>query len=85
MLTLGRTKKCYVAQKIVVSTKKKSQIEISFAHQNYVSHNNICCGKKKNYVTPKRRLMLLDMFSVAQKRNIYKKWFLLYVNTCCID
>ena len=71
-------------KKLLCQQKKNFQIEINIAHQNYLSHNDICCGNKK-IMTPKRRLMLLNMFSVAQKRNIYKKWFLLYVNTCCID
>ena len=57
MLTLDSTKKSCVAQKAVVSTKKYFT-EVHVAQQNYVSHKKICCGDKKNYVTPKRRLML---------------------------
>ena len=38
----------------VVSTKKIFHIEVTLAGQNYVSHKKICCGKKENYVTPKK-------------------------------
>ena len=58
MLTLGSTKKSCDAQKTVVSTKKLLHIELNVAQQNYASHKKICCGNKKNYVTPERRLML---------------------------
>ena len=52
MLTLGSTKKFCVTQKTVVSNKKKIfQIEVNVAQK-------ICYGNKKNYVTPKRRLLL---------------------------
>ena len=57
MLTLGRTKKCYVAQEIVVSTKKNFQIEINVAHQNYgviiiyvVATKKLCDTQKKTHV-----------------------------------
>ena len=59
MLTLGSTKKSCIAQKTVVSTKKSMfHIEINVAQQNYVSRKKICCGNKKYYVTPRKRLML---------------------------
>ena len=58
MLTLGSTKKSCVVQKPVVSTKKMFHIEVNVAQKNYMSHRKICCGDKKNNVTPKRRLML---------------------------
>ena len=58
MVPLGSKKKRFVAQKTVVSTKKTFHIEVNVAHQNYVSHKKIRCGNKKDYVTPKRRLML---------------------------
>ena len=58
MLTLGSTKKSCVAQTTVVSTKKVFHMKVNVAQQNYMSHKKICCGDKKNYVTPKRRLML---------------------------
>ena len=32
--------------------------EINVVQQNYVSHKNICCDNEKNYVAPKRKLML---------------------------
>ena len=52
-------KKSCVPQKTVVSTKKKKfPIEINVAQQNYTSRKEICRGQKKNYMTPKRRLML---------------------------
>ena len=50
-------KQTCVAQKTVASTKKKIfHIEVNVVEQNYVSHK--CCGNKKDYVTPKRRLLL---------------------------
>ena len=58
MLTLGSTKRCCIAQKTLMSAKKIFDIEVNAVHQNYVSHKKIYCGNKKNYVTPKRRLML---------------------------
>ena len=59
MLTLGSSKNCCVAQKIVVSTKKQIiHIDVKVAHQNYVIHKKICCDNQKNYMAPKRRLML---------------------------
>ena len=58
MLTLGSAKKSCDAQKTFVSTKKILQIEVNDAQQNYMSHKKICCGNKKNYVSPERRLML---------------------------
>ena len=69
MLILASTKKYCVALKTVVSTKKIFHIEVNVAQQNYMSHKKICCGNNKNYVTPKKRLMLTKMFSVVQKRN----------------
>ena len=59
MLTLGSTKKPCVAQKTVVSTKKKmSGIKVNVAQENYTSHKNVCCVNKKSYVILKRRLVL---------------------------
>ena len=76
MLTLGSTKNLVFHKKLLCQQKKIFPIEINVAQQNYVSRKEICCGHKKNYVTPKRRLILtredscwLNMFSVAQKRN----------------
>ena len=59
MFILGSTKKSCVVQKTIVSTEKIFHIEVNVTQQNYVSHKKICCGNKKNYVTPKRRLMLI--------------------------
>ena len=59
MLTLGSTKKSFVAQKTVRSTKEIFRIKVNVAQQNYVSHKKTCCGSKKNYVTLKKRLMLI--------------------------
>ena len=42
--------------------KKKKYLkflcEINVAQQNYMSHKNISYGNEKNYVAPKRKLML---------------------------
>ena len=48
----------YAAQKDLVLHKKLFHVEVNVGQQKYVSHKKICCGNKKNYVTPKRRLML---------------------------
>ena len=56
MLTLGSTKKSCVAQKTVVSQKKVFHIEVNVAQQNYVGHKKMCCGNKKNYVTPLKKI-----------------------------
>ena len=47
ILTFGRTKKCCVAKKAVVLTKKVFHIDVNVAYQNYVIHKKICCGDKK--------------------------------------
>ena len=49
MLTLGSTKKSYIAQKTVVSTTKIFHIEVNVVQQNYVSH--------KKYVVATKNIM----------------------------
>ena len=45
-------------KKLLCQQKKIFRIEINVAQQNYVSRKKICCGNKKYYVTPRKRLML---------------------------
>ena len=56
MLTLGSTNKHVLHKKLLRQQKKIFDIEVNVVEQNYVSHK--CCGNKKDYVTPKRRLLL---------------------------
>ena len=44
-------------KELFVSTKKLFHIGC-VAPENYVSRKKICCGNKKNYVIPRKRLML---------------------------
>ena len=48
-------KNVVLQKKLLCEQKKKIHIEVNVAHQNYVSYKKICCGNKKDYVTPKRR------------------------------
>ena len=78
---IGQHKKSCVALKIVMSTTKKIfHIEVNVAQQNYVSHKKICCGDKKRYVTPKRRLMLTKYVSCCtEKEYVFTK-----NDSCCM-
>ena len=85
MLTLGSTEKSCVARKTVVSNKKKIfHIEVYVAQQNYVSHRKVCYGNNKNYVTPKRRLMLTKCLVLHRKGIcVYKKMVELIKKVLC--
>ena len=73
-------KKILCCTKTVVSTKKIFHIEVNVAQQNYVSHKKICCGDKKRYVTPKRRLMLTKYVSCCtEKEYVFTK-----NDSCCM-
>ena len=48
----------YCTKNCCVNKKSIFRIEINVAQQNYVSRKKICCGNKKYYVTPRKRLML---------------------------
>ena len=50
----------FCTKKYCVKQKKylKFLCEIKVAQQNYMSHKNISYGNEKNYVAPKRKLML---------------------------
>ena len=71
MLTLGSTKISCVAQKTVVSQKKKIfQIEVNFAQQNYVGHKkNVLWQQKKLCDVPKKDSCWLNTLGVAERRN----------------
>ena len=46
----------------------------------------ICCGNKKNYVKPKKRLILTKyVYCCTEKKYMLTKKFMLYINICCID
>ena len=73
-------KKILCCTKTVVSTKKIFHIEVNVAQQNYVSHKKICCGDKKRYVTPKRRLMLTKYVSCCTE----KEYVFTNNDSCCM-
>ena len=47
------TRNCYVLHKKYVVLTKRYFTNNYVTQQNYVSHEKICCGNKKNYVTSK--------------------------------
>ena len=73
-------KKSCVAQTTVVSTKKMFHMKVIVAQQNYVSYKKMCCGNKKNYVTPNRRLMLSKYVQCCTEKDyVFTK-----NDSCCI-
>ena len=59
-----------VLNKKLESTKKIFHIEVNIVQQNYVHHKKICCGDKKIMWHLKEDSCWLNMFSIAQKRNL---------------
>ena len=80
MLTLGSTKKSCVQQETVVSTKIIFHVEVNVAQQNDMSHKKVCCGNKKNYVTPERRVMLTKHVSCCTE----SEYAFTKNGSCCI-
>ena len=64
-------KKILCCTKNYCVNRKNISHKVNVTQQNYVSHKKICCGNKKNYVTPKKGSCWLNMFSVAQKRQTF--------------